>query len=49
MFLAGAWLAVIVNEAAPPWLIVVVLPVNVSIGTTDEVIVTDVLDGVPIW
>ena len=44
----GAWSAVMVNEAAPPWATVRVFAVMVRVGTTGEVIVTDVVLGDPI-
>jgi hypothetical protein len=47
VFFTGAWLAVMVKEAAPPWAIDEVSAVSVSVGTTEEVMVTDALDGVP--
>ena len=47
MFFTGAWSALMVNEAAPPWASVVVLPVMVRVGRTWDVMVTVALLGEP--
>ena len=47
VFFTGAWLAVMVNDAAPPWVIEAELAVRVSIGTTVELIVTVADLGLP--
>ena len=49
MSFTGAWSAVMVNEAAPPWATVEVLDVMVSVGSTWDVMVTAALLGEPIW
>jgi hypothetical protein len=46
--MTGAWSAVIVNVAAPPWETVDMFDVMLSVGNTDDVIVTDSVFGVPV-
>ena len=47
VFFTGAWLAVMVKVAAPPWGTVPVEPVMVRVGTTEVVICTAALLGFP--
>jgi hypothetical protein len=45
----GAWLAEMVNDAAPPSVMADVLADSVNVGRTAETIVTDALLDGPTW